>query len=107
MATINSRELKSRDIRVRILRMLCQLYDVAPGLGERLDAICHDVEAASGPMGYEHDEVRAELGSLLAAHMIEVDNGRARVAPRGRDFAMAEFPWDKLDEFTGGMGRGQ
>ncbi|MHC4984180.1 MAG: hypothetical protein ACYTF6_13560 [Planctomycetota bacterium] len=102
--------LRKRAIRELILRLLRATFEGAPDIGVPYRQI---LEAFTGGRDtYTTIEIRAQLVDLVEDGLIEIMPAPAggglpspgkiyRVTSRGRDFADANYPWHRVDEFSG------
>jgi len=106
---VNPQTAASRIIRQRILTLLCNTFAANPDVG----VLAEHVYAlfADGRVPYGPHAINAELVDLLDDGLIEVYNAPTlghlpskayKPTSKGRDFARAGCPWDRIDEYTGG-----
>ena len=99
---------RSRIIRERILRMLSRVDRAAIDAGLTTPQVLSGFRASQADASAE--DVRGELNDLVNDRLVKRDwDGDLevhmfRIDTRGREFVKAEFPWSKIDEFTGRKG---
>lgn len=98
--------ITSRWIRELILRLLSGADGAGIGLGMTWTQI--RVSFNSQRREISESDLRRELNDLVDDRMIakqwdeQMHGDMFRMASRGREFVKAEFPWERIDEFTGG-----
>ena len=99
--------VRSRSIREIVLRQLNSIY-AYPNLGLTYETIL--VGFSTGVVRYTVDEIEGELVSLIQDGLIVQFNAPGgeplpeklyRIIKNGHDFVLANFPWMRVDEYTG------
>lgn len=105
---MDAQTLRSRIIRECILRLLHNTFRANPDVGVLATHIFQGF--GTGLVQYTQAEIEAELADLADDKLITVENAPGlsavpqklfRSTSRGRDFARANFPWGRVDEYTG------
>ncbi len=105
---MDARVRKLRAIREAILRLLYNTFVSCPDVGVMARHVYEGF--TTGRVQYMQAEIDAVLADLIEDKLITVENVPGveaipdkmyRVTSRGRDFVLARFPWDCIDEFTG------
>lgn len=100
--------LRSRTVRECILRLLYNCFRANADIGVMA---AHIFEGFStGQVQYTQSEIESELADLIADELITIENAPGvgviaekiyKTTSRGRDFVRANFPWGRVDEYTG------
>lgn len=110
MTEITPEVRRSRTIRECILQLLFAAHKGNPDVGVPHDQILAGF--STGRVHYTPDEIGEELIDLVDDGLIEIGDAAGggplpgkvyKITTRGRDFRRAKFPWQKIDEFTGGQ----
>ena len=100
--------VRSRTVRMSILRIVNVMFDGNPDVAISFDLVCQGL--MTGMVPYSEEEIVAALSDLAERGLIEIVNlptsGRMpekgyHSTPRGRDFQAHRFPWDLVDAFGG------
>jgi hypothetical protein len=100
---MNIEAMRSQEVRKAVLDILFGYDGTAIGAEIKLETLREGVMSAVPDLTGE--SLRSELNDLFDRDMLyrrhdpNLGDWLFRIAPRGRDFLHADYPWKKIDEF--------
>lgn len=110
---VSPQVLRSRRIRERILHVLVAAHKGLPGAKVEHAQIL--AAFANDRARFTQEEIEVQLFDLVEDGLLDQENASWGTPPeklygttsQGRDFHLAAFPWDRIDEYTGGQKLGE